>query len=413
MTAWPKHPNGVPRLDDRLFRLPVGAFKSLGDLDVPVTISRDGRIVSGHQQYRHYRRRGIKDFALRVLPDLPDEELWAIALDLNPARCEHAGRPVWSYEAGNGCKVEVYPPLTGDGQPGEVGMALQQAAYLATRRPRRHTVLSTESRWLGDLRRANDLKAPLGKNSKTQRRLNVETQRRIIEERGRLLPKEGNYQIVHSDYRTLEWPMLDLILADPPWDRIEDYRDVGEFAKRRLKQGGLLLAVAGSQKVTDVGRALAASGLTSVDTLAIVYSRPLMSTSDHHRRIQSNWRAVLMFSNGERRPDPLRRVWSNVITVYGQPAENKLYHDWQQPFWPIYYWLKSVTMPGDAVGDFFCGGGTVPLAAKSIGGLTCISTDIDERAVYRARARLAEESPREGVGFLETYRCERRPKRTV
>jgi predicted RNA methylase len=257
---------------------------------------------------------------------------------------------------------------------------------------------------------ANDLHAPLGENTKKQRRLNEQARLKAIEQRGRLLPVEGNCQIIHTDYRKFEWPMLDIIIADPPWDKVEDYREVGEFAKRRLKKGGLLFAIAGSKTLTKVGEALESSGLENVDTLAIVYTRPMMSMSDHHRRIQSNWRAVLLFSNGERRPDPLRRVWSNVITVYGQPEDHKLYHPWQQPYWPLYYWLQELSLPGDVIGDPFCGGGTVPLAAKSIGGLTCIGTDIDERAVLRARARLAEECPREGVGFLEKYRCERKPK---
>jgi DNA modification methylase len=411
-TSWPKHPNGVPRLDDRHFLLPPpdGGIRSLGKLDPPVTISRDGRIVNGHEHYRSYRRRGVKDFALRVLPTLPDNELWAIALDLNQQRPEHAARPVWSYDAGNGYRVEAYPPLTGDGRSGELRTALQQAAYLSTRRQPKHSVLFIESRWLGDLQRANELHAPLGENVKQQRRLNEQAGLRAIEQRGRLLPAEGNYQIIHSDYRRFNWPMLNIIVADPPWDKIEDYREVGQFAKRRLLPGGLLLAIAGSKILTRVGEALESSGLENVDTLAIVYSRPLMSSSDHHRRIQSNWRPVLLFSQGDRRPDPLKRVWSNVITVYGKTEAHKLYHPWQQPYWPLYYWLQELSLPGDAIGDLFCGGGTIPLAAKSIGGLACISTDIDERAVSRARARLTEECPHEGVGFLETYRCERKPK---
>jgi hypothetical protein len=115
MPTWPKHPNGVPRLDERFFRLPEGAFRSLGSLDFPLTICRDGRILNGHQQYRYYRQHGIKDFTLRVLPALPDEELWAVALDLTARRHVHTARPSWSYTAGNGYQVEVFPQLTGDG----------------------------------------------------------------------------------------------------------------------------------------------------------------------------------------------------------------------------------------------------------------------------------------------------------
>lgn len=414
MATWPKHPNGVPRLDDSQFRLPAPdqAFRSVNNLDMPLTISRDGRIVNGHEQYRYYKRRGVKQFQLRVLPKLSDEELWAVALDLNPRRPEHAARPMWSYKASNGYEVEVFPPLTRNGHAAAIRTAVQQAAYLCSRKRKAHTILVSDVRGLNDVQKANELQAPLGETIKKQRRLNLAAIRQKAEERGRRLTVEGNYRIEHSDYRKLAWPKLDIIVTDPIWQNTVDYRELGEFAKRQLRPGGLLLAIAGSQKLADVGQALEASGLNPVDTLAIVYRTPMMSGSDHVRMIQSNWRPVLTFSQGERRPDPLERVWSNVVTVYGHPKNHKQYHDWQQPYWPIYYWLKAVVLPGDVIGDPFCGGGTVPLACKSIGRLTCIGTDIDQSAVHRSRARLVDECPREGMGFLERYRCERKPRKS-
>jgi hypothetical protein len=413
MAIWPKHPNGVPRLDDTSFHLPPGDFRSLGSLDFPLTLCRDGRILSGHQQYRYYKRHGIKDFPVRVLPSLPDEELWAVALDLTDRRPEHAARPAWSFQASNGYQVEVLPPLNKAGQAEAIHTALQQAAYLSTRRWQRYPVLLIDSRRLDDVQRANELQAPLGENIKKQRRLNIEAHRRQIEERGRLLRAEGNYQIVHSDNRLYKWPRLNVIFTDPIWHDIATYRLLGQYARGRLEQGGLLFAVAGTSHEPEATQALLESGLTRVDTLVIAYRHTWLTDSRLHLRIRGMWRPVLLFTQGKTRPDPLLRIWSNLVTVYGRPPDSKLYHDWQQPYWPIYYWLKSVTLPGDVIGDPFCGGGTVPLAAKSIGGLTCYATDIDEGAVLRARARLAEECPREGVGFLEKYRCERRPQRSV
>jgi DNA modification methylase len=208
--------------------------------------------------------------------------------------------------------------------------------------------------------------------------------------------------------RAFPWPDLDIIFTDPPWKEMQLYRSLAQLAKNKLKPGGLLLTIAGSLFIPEVANILINSGLHYIDTLCFVYSRA--STALAGKPIKKVWKPVLLFSKGKPRLDPLGGDWSNAITVYSQRHESKQGHDWQQPYWPVYYWLSKVVQPGDTIADPFAGYGTTVPAAKSIGRLRCIATDLDQAAVFRARDRLSRECPKEGVGFLSKYESERKAR---
>ena len=98
----------------------------------------------------------------------------------------------------------------------------------------------------------------------------------------------------------------------------------------------------------------------------------------------STWRPMLLFSHG---PPSRFAIISDVATVNGREAM-KEWHDWQQPLAPFEKWITGMTTPGSLIGDPFSGTGTIALACK-LTGRRCLATEIDEKMVAVARARIA------------------------
>ena len=67
----------------------------------------------------------------------------------------------------------------------------------------------------------------------------------------------------------------------------------------------------------------------------------------------------------------------------------RTHHDWGQDQSEVEYLLEKLTQPGELVVEPFCGGGSVPAAAKKLG-RRWIATEIDETTALIARKRLSE-----------------------
>lgn len=82
-----------------------------------------------------------------------------------------------------------------------------------------------------------------------------------------------------------------------------------------------------------------------------------------------------------------RLHWSQMSGVYHDLLVEAPIHPFEKPETLIQRMVRMLTNPGDLVGDFFTGSGTVPKVCKDLG-RQCIGFEKDRRYVEMARQRL-------------------------
>lgn len=97
------------------------------------------------------------------------------------------------------------------------------------------------------------------------------------------------------------------------------------------------------------------------------------------RRVQSNWKPILVYGGGDR--------FGDVVRAEGIDAAAKSLHHWGQDYGAFHQIVERLTKPGQVVVDPFMGSGTTLLAAKSLG-RHAIGCDVDPEHVATARQRL-------------------------
>lgn len=200
----------------------------------------------------------------------------------------------------------------------------------------------------------------------------------------RLILRHGDFCEVLND---LPDSSVDLILTDPPYalEYLELWNKLGEVAFRLLKDGGLLLAYAGNEKVCNKNARLEASGLAEYCQLYI----PLSLRQWLGNR-QIGVKPVLALSKG--RPREHEKFFALVPTNGKVDKDAKEYHEWGQPLDEARYLVKKFSSAGDLVVDPMCGSATVPIAAYLEGrrGLGC---EVDKAAYLEERRRITELLP--------------------
>ena len=178
-----------------------------------------------------------------------------------------------------------------------------------------------------------------------------------------------------------------MVLTDPPYTlaavRDGTWRELGEFATKALRPGGLLVAMTGSLYLPDVMRDLAESPLEWWWMLSVPFVKHPRQV--RQRGLASAFRPVLVYRQpGERQHPP----WTlDVIKGGGRDKDT---HDWGQSTLEFESILKVWTQPGDLVVDPFLGGGTTALATLAVGGRRFLGGDVSEDWVDSAKARLHE-----------------------
>ena len=235
-----------------------------------------------------------------------------------------------------------------------------------------------------------DLAAALKVSVKTVKRIvNQQTQIRERDERWSAAAEQftKGHGIVTGDLSKLDQLLaddsVDLFISDPPYAKssVNCYARLAELAARKLRPGGLCLAYAGHFSLPETMAAMAEQ-LEYWWLFAIRFAGA--SCAIYPRHIQNSWHPVLAFCKP---PAPVPQDWLSDILAGG--GREKEHHDWQQAESEAEYLIRKLTRPGDLVVDPFCGGGTVPAAAKGLG-RRWLATEIDPKkaAVARKRIRL-------------------------
>ena len=175
---------------------------------------------------------------------------------------------------------------------------------------------------------------------------------------------------------------IDAIITDPPYPKeyIDLYGYLGELAKRVLKPGGSLLAMAGQSYLPDVIKLLNESiGYH----WCLAYLTP-GGQAPHlfTRNVNTFWKPVIWCVKGAYSGDCIGDVLKSDVN-----DNDKRFHYWGQSVSGISDIVGRFTDPGETILDPFLGGGTTGAVALNMG--RCfIGCDIEQSNVETALNRI-------------------------
>lgn len=194
-------------------------------------------------------------------------------------------------------------------------------------------------------------------------------------------PEPTTVDIRHGDFRQV---LADLhgvhaIITDPPYpaEFLPLLGDLAAWADKVLAPDGVLAVLIGQTHLPEVYRLL--DGGRPYRWTGC-YLTPGNGYVSHPRRVQSNWKPLLVYGGGPR--------FADVVRTEGSDADAKNNHKWGQDYGAFHTIVGRLTTPGQVVVDPFMGSGTTLLAAHALGRHT-IGCDIDPAHVAKARERLA------------------------
>lgn len=192
--------------------------------------------------------------------------------------------------------------------------------------------------------------------------------------------------LILGDFRTagadLQDGCADLVFTDPPYDEdaVQLYRDLGVFAARVLRPGGVCIAYSGHAHLPQVMNALAES-LTYAWTCAIRHTGGELRFRKFN--IRNGWKPLVLFYK------PPLDLWWDWFSDMTSGGKEKDAHDWQQAEAEAAHFIAAVCPAGGLMVDPFAGGGTSLVAASKLG-MKYIGFEIDEAAFNAAQVRLAQ-----------------------
>jgi 16S rRNA G966 N2-methylase RsmD len=193
--------------------------------------------------------------------------------------------------------------------------------------------------------------------------------------------------LLFGDFRTegaiLQDGCADLVFTDPPYDEdaVQLYRDLGVFALRVLKPGGVCIAYSGHAHLPQVMNALA-ENLEYAWTCAIRHTGGELRFRKYN--IRNGWKPLVMFYK------PPLDLWWDWFSDMTSGGREKDAHDWQQAESEAAHYIEALTPAGGLVVDPFAGGATTLLASRKLG-LRYIGFEVAEDAYNAAQVRLANE----------------------
>ena len=184
----------------------------------------------------------------------------------------------------------------------------------------------------------------------------------------------GDFREVLADVRD-----IDAVITDPPYphEYLPLLADLAAWADKVLTPDGVLAVLMGQSHLPEVYRLL--DGHRPYRWTAC-YLTPGNGYASMARRVQSNWKPLLLYGGGPRLAD--------IIRSEGTDAGAKSNHKWGQDYGAFHTIVERLTTRGQTVADPFMGSGTTLLAAHALG-RHAIGADIDHAAVATARERLA------------------------
>lgn len=194
-------------------------------------------------------------------------------------------------------------------------------------------------------------------------------------------PVSTTVDVRHGDFREAlaDLEDVDAIITDPPYpaEFLPLLADLAAWADKVLADDGVLAVLIGQTHLPEVYRLLDGHRPYRWTCCYLTEGNGYVS---HPRRVQSNWKPLLVYGGGPRIGDVLRSE--------GSDADAKGHHKWGQDYSAFHTLIERLTTRGQTVVDPFMGSGTTLLAAHALG-RHAIGADIDADSVETARGRLA------------------------
>lgn len=191
----------------------------------------------------------------------------------------------------------------------------------------------------------------------------------------------GTIDIRHGDFRDVlaDLTNVDAIITDPPYPHefIPLLGDLATWADKVLGPDGIMAVLIGQSYLPEVYRLLDAG---RPYRWTGCYLTPGQGYVSHPRKVQSNWKPLIVYGGGPR--------FADVVSSEGNDADAKNNHKWGQDYGAFHTIVERLTQRGQTVVDPFMGAGTTLLAAHALG-RNAIGCDIDPVHVERTRERLA------------------------
>jgi len=173
---------------------------------------------------------------------------------------------------------------------------------------------------------------------------------------------------------------VDLILCDPVYWEIEQYRWLGQLAERVLVPGGALLAQVGEPFWHPAEAAIReAAGLVPLPPIIECYYFCTSGYRAGATNISSGYTPYIFATKGPKKVSVMNRFFGK---------RDKQYHEWGDGGAFALQYISVLCGPGGLVLDPFTGGGTVPAAAKTLG-RHFVAFEINPTTAAAARGRIA------------------------
>jgi hypothetical protein len=377
------------------------SIKSVGLLHPPV-VTPDLRLVAGERRLRAIRELGWTEVPVTVADGLA-EALAALQAERDENTCRKELAPTEAVAIGErieaierpkaeerkGARTDLQP--TGNfpaGLPdaGRTRDAVAQAiGGMSGRTYEKAKVVVAAAE--ADPEKFAPVVAEMDRTGKVDRAFKVVKQVKQAAERAAKAAEIAlDPALIFGDFREagadLADNCADLIFTDPPYDEdaVALYRDLGLFAARVLKPGGLCLAYSGHAFLPQVLNALAES-LVYGWTCAIRHTGGELRFRNLH--VRNAWKPVVLFYK------PPLETWWDWFSDMTSGGREKDAHDWQQAEAEAAHYIEALCPKGGLVVDPFAGGGTTLVAAKKLG-LKYIGYEVAQEAYNAAQVRLAK-----------------------
>lgn len=195
------------------------------------------------------------------------------------------------------------------------------------------------------------------------------------------LPETYRVDIRHGDFREVlaDVSGVDAIITDPPYPHefLPLLDDLAGWADKVLTPDGVLCVLIGQTHLPEVYRRLEGHRPYRWTGCYITGGAGYVS---HPRKVQSNWKPLLIYGGGPR--------FADVVRSEGTDANAKALHKWGQDYAAFHTLVERLTTRGQTVADPFMGSGTTLLAAHALG-RHVIGCDVDAQHVKTATERVA------------------------
>jgi len=398
--------------------LPPEEFEALkadiaeNGLQYPVVQDERGNTLDGHQRERAERELGNKNYPVKVVAGLTEEQKWHYAISVNVKR-----RNLTTAQKRDLIAQEIKrTPDIADNWMAEI-LAVDDKTVRAARkrlestseipkltklrgkdgrsRSAKYVVANTPA----ELKVAQEIvgRLPPSCNGKmldtttASRRVRRQIQEKTWEGKIAKPLASDSIRLYHCSFQELRKvgglrpKSAHLILTDIPYGKefLPELDDLGRFAKEVLVEGGLFISFCGQYYLDQCFRTLG-DHLTYRWTLASVWERD--ANVIHPLAIMSRWKPILLYSKGA-----YRRTTGRRSDLLNMAQKEKDLHGWQQPVANIEELVKNLSDPGNLVVDPCGGSFTTALACHNLS-RRFVGCDVDEECVRMGQERLRDSS---------------------